>query len=73
MATAARDRLARTLRGDAGPAFSTELTARMEALTLDIEGFRAREVPGDAREGTQADRPRKARAVRPGQGDPDRP
>jgi hypothetical protein len=28
MATAARDRLARTLRGDAQTAFSVELTAR---------------------------------------------
>jgi 2OG-Fe(II) oxygenase superfamily len=39
MATAARDRLAKVLRGDAESAFSTELTARMEALTLDVAGF----------------------------------
>jgi hypothetical protein len=39
MATAARDRLARTLRGDSETAFSTELSARMDALTLDVEGF----------------------------------
>jgi hypothetical protein len=30
MATAARDRLARTLRGDAQTAFSVELTARTD-------------------------------------------
>ena len=30
MATAARDRLARTLRGDAQAAFSVELTAKMD-------------------------------------------
>ena len=39
MATAARDRLARTLRGDAKTAFSAELTARTGDLSLEIEGF----------------------------------
>ena len=39
MATAARDRLARTLRGDAETAFSVELTARMDDLSLKVEGF----------------------------------
>src|SRR6266699_6572889 len=39
MAMAARDRLARTLRGDAQTAFRVELTARMDDLSLDVEGF----------------------------------
>jgi hypothetical protein len=39
MATAARDRLARTLRGDARTAFSVELTARPDDLSLEVEGF----------------------------------
>src|SRR5580698_3968570 len=39
MATAARDRLARTLRGNAQTAFSVELTARTDDLSLEIEGF----------------------------------
>ncbi len=39
MATAARDRLARTLRGDAQAAFSVELTAKMDNLSLEVEGF----------------------------------
>ncbi len=39
MATAARDRLARTLRGDAQTAFSVELTARTGDLSLEVEGF----------------------------------
>ena len=39
MASAARDRLGKTLRGDAEPASSTERTVRMDALTLDVEGF----------------------------------
>jgi hypothetical protein len=39
MATAARDRLARMLRGDAQTASSVELTARMDDLSLEIEGF----------------------------------
>ena len=34
MATAARDRLARTLRGDAQAAFSVELTAKTDDLSL---------------------------------------
>src|SRR6516162_9472792 len=37
--TAARDRLARTLRGDAETAFSVELTARTGDLGLAVEGF----------------------------------
>src|SRR6266567_1196704 len=39
MATAARDRLARTLRGDVQTAFSVELTARTDDLSLEVEGF----------------------------------
>ena len=39
MATAARDRLARTLRGDAQTAFSAELTAKTDDLSLEVEGF----------------------------------
>jgi hypothetical protein len=39
MATAARDRLARTLRGDAQSTFSVELTAKAEDLCLEVEGF----------------------------------
>src|ERR1022692_2583125 len=39
MATAARDRLARTLRGDAKTAFSVELAAETGDLRLEVEGF----------------------------------
>ena len=39
MATAARDRLARTLRGEAQAAFSVELTATTDDLNLEVEGF----------------------------------
>jgi hypothetical protein len=39
MRTAARDRLARTLRGDAQTAFSVELTAGMDDLRLEVEGY----------------------------------
>ena len=39
MVTAARDRLARTLRGDAQTAFSVELTVRPDDLSLEVEGF----------------------------------
>jgi hypothetical protein len=39
MVMAARDRLARTLRGDVEAAFSVELTARMDDLSLAVEGF----------------------------------
>ena len=39
MRTAARDRLARTLRGDAQTAFSVELTATTDDLSLEVEGF----------------------------------
>jgi len=39
MVTAARDRLARTLRGDAETAFSVEFTARTGDLSLAVEGF----------------------------------
>ena len=39
MATAARDRLARTLRGEAQAAFSVELTASLNDLSLQVEGF----------------------------------
>ena len=37
MASAARDRLGKTLRGDSEPASSTERTVRTDAL--DVEGF----------------------------------
>src|SRR5271157_2735171 len=39
MARAARDRLARTLRGDVQAAFSVELTAQTDDLGLEVEGF----------------------------------
>jgi hypothetical protein len=39
MSTAARKRLARTLRGDEQTAFSVELTAPADNLKLDVEGF----------------------------------
>jgi hypothetical protein len=39
MATAARDRLARMLRGDVKSAFSVELTARPDDLFLEVDGF----------------------------------
>jgi 2OG-Fe(II) oxygenase superfamily len=39
MATAARDRLARTLRGGAQAAFSVEMTSRTDDLNLEVEGF----------------------------------
>jgi len=39
MTTAARDRLARTLRGDTQTAFSMELAARTDDLSLEVEGF----------------------------------
>jgi hypothetical protein len=39
MATAARDRLARTLRGDAQTAFSVDLAAKADDLNLEVEGF----------------------------------
>jgi len=39
MATAAGDRLARTLRGEAQAAFSVELTAKMGDLSLEVDGF----------------------------------
>src|SRR5579859_33683 len=39
MATTARDRLARTLRGDVQTASSVELTAPMNDLRLEVEGF----------------------------------
>src|SRR5229473_1000147 len=39
MAMAARDRLARTLRGDGQTAFSVELAAKVDDLNLEVEGF----------------------------------
>jgi hypothetical protein len=39
MATAARDRLARALRDDAQAAFSVELQARPDDLSLEVDGF----------------------------------
>ena len=45
MVIAARDRLARTLRGDAKTAFSVELTAKPDDLRLEVEGFGAVRFP----------------------------
>ena len=67
MFTAARKRLARTLRGDEQTAFSVELTARAEDLSLAVEGFGPVRLPGDPGEGPQARRPRPAGPVRPGE------
>ncbi|MGH3159744.1 MAG: 2OG-Fe(II) oxygenase [Streptosporangiaceae bacterium] len=39
MANAARDQLARTLRGEAEAAFAVELTAKPDDLILEVEGF----------------------------------
>jgi hypothetical protein len=39
MVTAARDRLAKTLRGEAQTTFSVELKARLDDLSLEVEGF----------------------------------
>jgi hypothetical protein len=39
MVTAARDRLARTLRGDAETAFSVGFTASTGDLSLAVDGF----------------------------------
>jgi hypothetical protein len=39
MATAARERIARKLRGDAQSAFSTELTVRTDDLSLEVDGY----------------------------------
>ena len=39
MVTAARDRLARTLRGDVETAVSVGFTARTDDLSLAVEGF----------------------------------
>jgi hypothetical protein len=72
MATAARDRLARTLRGDAQTAFSVEVTARKDDLGLEVEGFghvKFPVTPGRA----QAPQPRPTGPVRPRRGDADRP
>ncbi len=43
--TAARDRLARTLRGDVETAFSAELRASPDDLSLTVEGFGAVKFP----------------------------
>jgi len=45
MVMAARDRMARTLLGDATPAFSAELTVRSEDLRLEVEGLGAVKFP----------------------------
>ena len=85
MATAARDRLARTLRGDAQAAFSVELAAKTDDLSLDVEGFgrvkfpvtpaKARKLLGLGQPGPV--RPWRADADRPGcprhVGDPQAP
>ena len=72
MVTAARDRLARTLRGDAQAAFSVELTARTDDLSLEVEGF------GHVKFPVTPAKARKLlglghRPVRPWRGDADRP
>src|ERR1035438_8338765 len=72
MATAARDRLARTLRGDAKTAFSVELAARTADLSLEVEGFGSVKFPVTPA-GPQAPRPRPAGQVRPRRGDAERP
>jgi hypothetical protein len=56
MASAARDRLAKTLRSDSEPASRTKRTVRMDALTLDVEGFGRADDAGSARSvGKRAD------------------
>jgi 2OG-Fe(II) oxygenase superfamily len=45
MAAAARDRLGRMLRGEETSAFSVELKARPDDLTLEVEGFGAVKFP----------------------------
>ena len=45
MATAARDRLGRMLRGEETSAFSVELKARPDDLALEVEGFGAVKFP----------------------------
>jgi hypothetical protein len=45
MATAARDRLARMLRGDVKSAFSVELAARPDDLCLEVDGFGTAKFP----------------------------
>ena len=45
MATAARDRLGRMLRGAETSAFSVELKARPDDLALEVEGFGAVKFP----------------------------
>jgi hypothetical protein len=68
MATAARDRLARTLRGDAKTAFSVELAARTADLSLEVEGFGSVKFPvtpaGPASSSASASRPGSAAARR---------
>ena len=67
MASAARDRLGKALRGDAEPAPSTDLTVRMDALALDVEGFgRARfpVTPAKARKLVTLGNPRASAAGR---------
>jgi hypothetical protein len=68
MVMAARDRMARTLRGDAKPAFSAELTARAEDLRLEVEGLGAVKFPvtptGRASFSASGGRPRSAAARR---------
>ena len=73
MPTAARDRLARTLRGDAQAAFSVELTARLDDLSLEVEGFGPVKFPVTPAKARKLPRSRPARPVRPGRGDADRP
>src|SRR6266851_3208762 len=80
MATAARDRLARTLRGDAQTAFSVEMTARTDDLSLEVEGFGSVKfpvTPAKARKLLGLGQPWRGDAERPGcprhVGDPETP
>ena len=68
MATVARERLARTLRGEAQAAFSVELTAGTDDLNLEVEGFGQVRFPVIRCQSPQAARPRPA-APRFGRGE----
>ena len=61
MATMARDRLGRTLRGEAQTAFSVDLTAKADDLSLEVEGFGHVRFPGKSWRSPQARPRRRAR------------
>ena len=71
MARAARDRLARTLRGDTQAAFSGELTAKTGELSLEVEGFGHVKFPVTPCESPQARRSGSAGPVWPWRADAD--